>query len=370
VAAKLSNGNYRGRVRDPRTGKQIPIHEVIGGPRSYRTLAERNAARRKARQVLLEPNAHLTVRDWWEEWTTSPAYGTARGRSFETTSKYREGTILFVERYGDRPLRTIDRQIATDWTADLTKLWTVAAIRTMFNDAQRAGKMTDPPFNKLGLAKPSRRGKALPSRQAIDHMHQLASELTPPSFAAYLFTLGWQGIRPGEGDALPWDNVDFDDGPTGTILIDRQWSVSGRRFKPPKHGSVRKLPMVPIVAERLAELPRESEFVFTTLNRRAQRRLHYTPSTRNHHWNRVRAGAGLGNIELYLATRHYFVTYAIEQLGLSVDDIGWYCGHRSAGAKIVRDHYLHPDDDARRARIAARLVEITHPSGRGVRSVG
>jgi hypothetical protein len=31
-----------------------------------------------------------------------------------------------------------------------------------------------------------------------------------------------------------------------------------------------------------------------------------TPSARNHHWNRIRAAAGLGNTTLYLATRHCF----------------------------------------------------------------
>jgi hypothetical protein len=35
---------------------------------------------------------------------------------------------------------------------------------------------------------------------------------------------------------------------------------------------------------------------------------------------RVRAGRGA----LCLATRHFFVTYAIETLDLSVEDIGWY----------------------------------------------
>ncbi len=77
---------------------------------------------------------------------------------------------------------------------------------------------------------------------------------------------------------------------------------------------------------------------------------------------RVRCTLGLGDMELYIATRHLFVTYAIEQLDLSVDDIGWYCGHRSAGGRIVRDHYLHPDDQARRERIAEKfkLIEQVH----------
>jgi hypothetical protein len=76
----------------------------------------------------------------------------------------------------------------------------------------------------------------------------------------------------------------------------------------------------------------------------------------------------LGDVELYLATRHFFVTYALEQLGASVEDIGWYCGHRGCGGRIVRDHYLHPDDDHRRERIAAKLKLIEHDTGQ--RSLG
>jgi hypothetical protein len=53
------------------------------------------------------------------------------------------------------------------------------------------------------------------------------------------------------------------------------------------------------VRERLLTLPRESEWVFTTL-----RGHHYTPSTRAHHWNRVRCAVGIGDTSLYLASRH------------------------------------------------------------------
>ena len=140
-------------------------------------------------------------------------------------------------------------------------------------------------------------------------------------------------------------------------------SAKGKRFKEPKHGSTRKLPLIPVVRERLLALPRESEYVFTTLNRSRTRRAHYTPSTRSPHWDRVRCAAGIGNVELYLATRHFFVTYAVEQLDLSPEDIGWYCGHRGQGARILRDHYLHPDDDARRERIRERFQLVEHDTG-------
>jgi hypothetical protein len=66
---------------------------------------------------------------------------------------------------------------------------------------------------------------------------------------------------------------------------------------------------------------------------------------------------------VYLATWYFSVTYAIETLDLSVEDIGWYCGHRGQGGRIVLDHYLHPDDDARRERIRVKLELIEHDTG-------
>lgn len=37
----------------------------------------------------------------------------------------------------------------------------------------------------------------------------LADELTPPSFAAFLHVAVYEGMRPGELDALRWDRIDL-----------------------------------------------------------------------------------------------------------------------------------------------------------------
>jgi hypothetical protein len=84
-------------------------------------------------------------------WTSSAVYGKGRGRSPETVAHNRERTSAFVERYGDRPLRRIDCAVALEWLDDGTRVWSVPALRAMFNDAEHAGKMTGAPFNRLGL---------------------------------------------------------------------------------------------------------------------------------------------------------------------------------------------------------------------------
>jgi hypothetical protein len=91
------------------------------------------------------------------------------------------------------------------------------------------------------------------------------------------------------------------------------------------------------VRERLLALPRESEYVFTTL-----RHSHYRPSSRSWHWNRVRCAAGLGKVDLYTSTRHYFGWYAWNVLELDPRDIALHFGHQDGG-ELVRKLYGHPD---------------------------
>jgi len=126
---------------------------------------------------------------------------------------------------------------------------------------------------------------------------------------------------------------------------DEQWNVKSRMFTAPKAHHVRTIAMTERAMRRLLSLPRESEFTFTTL-----RGSHYRPSSRAHHWNRVRAAAGLGNVELYTVTRHYFGWYAFNVLGLPDHVIALHLGHRDGG-KLVRMLYGHPD-----ARIARERV--------------
>jgi hypothetical protein len=98
------------------------------------------------------------------------------------------------------------------------------------------------------------------------------------------------------------------------------------------------------VLERLEALPRESQWCFTTL-----RGGHYTPSSRCFHWNRVRCAAGLGNVPLYLATRHYFGWYALNVLELPPHVIALQLGHEDGGG-LVRELYGHPDAAIARER--------------------
>jgi integrase len=149
-------------------------------------------------------------------------------------------------------------------------------------------------------------------------------------------------MRPGELDALRWSKIDFQ---AETILVDEKWCPKTKTINAPKHHHIRTIALTEPAHERMLRLPRENDFAFTTLNS-----THYKPTSRIYRWNRVRAAAGYGNVDLYTVTRHFFGWYALNILGLPDHVIAAQLGHRDGG-KLVRTTYGHPD-----ARIARERV--------------
>ena len=153
-----------------------------------------------------------------------------------------------------------------------------------------------------------------------------------------------EGPRPSELDALRWERIRWKD---GEVDIVEQWNVKTRTFTEPKHGP-HTIALVARGRDVLLRMKRDnanSAFVFTTL-----RGSHYTPTSRTHHWNRVRAAAGLGSTSLYLATRHYWGWYALNVLELEPHVIAEQLGHRDGG-KLVVQLYGHPDEARARRKI-------------------
>lgn len=352
MPTKLPSGNWRPRVRHPRTGRHVNPATVIGGPPSYDTEAQARRAEDEARQLLRSnARAGVTVAEFAAEWTSDPLWL----RPAESTNLHNaERTARFVARYGHLPMRAVDDEIVRAYRRAGPNDGTIPALRAMFNDAARAdaGRLVaSNPFANLRLRQSrGRRDVQPPSEAEAARMVALADELCPPSFAAYLDVAIHEGARPGELDALRWDDVDLTPG-AETIRIERQWNVKVRRFTLPKHGVTRAVAMTPAARERLLALPRESEWVFTTL-----RGNHYTPSTRSHHWNRVRCAAGLGNVDLYTATRHHFAWYAWNLLGLDPADIAQHFGHQDGG-ELVRRLYGHFDQARARDRVREAFAD-------------
>lgn len=343
MANQLPSGKWRGRTRDPRTGKQVAPHVVIGGPKTYATKREAERAEDAARDALTDAAIRgATVAEFWAEWTTDPLWQ----RASESTNVHnRERTKGFALAYGDRPMRAIGASVVAEWLKGGRNTGTVPALRDMFNDARRpqAGMLIDVnPFASLGLKQSKGRREVQPPSQAVvARMLAVADDLTPPSYAAWLYTACWSAARPGELDALKWSDLDLGG---ETIRLERQWNAKLGKLTEPKHGSSRTIALTDGVRDRLATLPRESQWVFTTL-----RGNHYTSSTRNFHWNRVRCATGIGNTSLYLATRHFYGWYALNVLDLPPHVIALHLGHTDGG-RLVRELYGHPDAAIARER--------------------
>ena len=176
-------------------------------------------------------------------------------------------------------MRAIDALVVAEWLKGGRNLGTVHNLRAMFNDARRvqAGMLIDVnPFANLGLKRSKGRKRIQPPAQGeVARLIGAADDLTPPSFAAYLFTACYSA--PGELDALRWVDLDFTPG-AEAIRIERQWNVKARKVTDPKPGSKGVVAMVEPLRDRLLDLPRESEMGLYDAARPSLRPIHSRPS--------------------------------------------------------------------------------------------
>lgn len=362
TVTKLPSGRWRAQCWS--NGKWLPVADVIGGQRSFRTKTEAKQAKTKAQERLGQgANLTVTVKSFRERWITDPLFA----RPKESTNLHNsERTKAFGDEYGEMPIGHVGDLTVSEYLRGGKRNATVPALRAMFNDARskEAGRLIrENPFAGLRISRGhGNKHKQPPSVEQLAGMLAFAREHTPPSFADYLEAGCLTAIRPSELDALAPGQIDFE---AREINVSVQWSAKVRKFTDPKYGPY----TVALVedAERLFRpiAERGQRFMFETL-----RGTHYTPSSRTHHWNRVRAGAGLADLTLYLATRHYFGWYAVNVLGLDPAIVAEQFGHRDGG-KLIEELYGHPDKRIRRDKIreafkgASKVVPLRPNEGTG-----
>ncbi len=347
---RTSSGKYRAQVHVPGKGN-VSVGKLLGGSSSFDTRREAKIAHAAAYKLVgveeMEKRV-WTVGRWHETWTTDPLY---QRPATSTNIHNRERTRKFAKQYEKLPLKLVDDQLVAQWLAGGNHNGSVPALRAMFGDATsaKAGRLIDRnPFAKLGLKqKRGNKDRTPPSLEKAYELIAKAHEVATPHFAAYLEVACWSAMRPGEMDALRWESVDFD---RDEILVKEQWNVKSREFTPPKHGNVHTITMTPNARKALLAIPKtthsdRSPFVFLSAMGN-----HFTPSTRSHHWNRVRASVGLANVSLYMATRHFIATYMLNVLDLEPHVIASQLGHRDQGELVVQ-LYGHPSETRNRAKI-------------------
>ena len=149
-------------------------------------------------------------------------------------------------------------------------------------------------------------------------------------------------MRPGELDALRWEQIDFQ---AGTILVDRQWCAKVARVHAAeaRHRAHDR-------AHRARTRAAAGAAAGVGVRVHDAARLALPALLAFHHWNRVRCTAGLGHVDLYTATRHYFGWYALNVLELQPHVIALHFGHQDGG-ELVRKNYGHPDARLSRERV-------------------
>jgi integrase len=349
---KLPSGRWRAQAWDGHANTKVTAAAYLA-PAEKAKLGERKGTfptEAKARTAVgiaatrIEERRHsgVTVAQWRERWLTDPLWARP---SASTNLNYAERTMRFVERYGPLNLNDVDDAIVSAWIAGGQNRSTVQVLRTMFNDAMsaEAGRLVRVnPFAGLRLSRSrGNKDKQPPTVEQMAALISLARELTTPSFADYLEFAGLTAMRPGEMDGLGWDEIDAEG---SEVDVRRQWNAKAQRFTTPKYGCHR----VSLVSDAHAVLERAAAYrrggvpwVFPT-----ERGHHFTPSSRNHHWNRVRAAAGLGDMTLYLATRHFCAWRLYVVLGLPKEVVAAQLGHKDGG-KLIEELYGHPDTGLR-----------------------
>lgn len=352
---KMANGRLRVQVYDPATRRMVSAARVLGLPRSEAAFPATRAGRRDAQDVETRAiNAlagHVvTVAQFRTRWLTDPIFHDRwrDGAAGPTAIHNAERTRQFATQHADIPLSRIDDQIVAGWVAGGRQRATVPALRAMFNAAAspRAGRLVDHnPFAALGLSNGhGNKRRRPPSIEQLEQLVQLAWDLTTPSFAAWLEFAAVTGARPGEIDALTPQAIDL---ANHEVHITQQWNAKVGRLTEPKYGAytLALTSRAETVLDRMPRVAGHDKWLFST-----DRGHHFSPSTRTHHWNRVRCAAGTPNLTLYLATRHFFGWYALNIAGLAPHVIATQLGHQDGG-KLVRELYGHPDEHINRTLI-------------------
>lgn len=333
--SKLPSGRYRVQVYDPSVGRKVSAAQLLGQPAgSYRLLSEARVAERRALEQITGPRSAVTVGEFRELWLAAPVFQTPKRSSMIRRA---EATKQFAAEHGSMPLAAVGDLVVARWLqGGPSRPGTVPGLRAMWNAAGSAegGRLVARnPWAGLGLERSrGNRDTPVPAPEMIARLIAVAATKSP-GLAAWLAVGAHVGMRPGELDALRWQDVDRE---TQTIRVCRQFSAATRTFTLPKNGRERDAPLTAPAATAISRLPCESEFVFVSA-----RGHHFTASTRAYHWNAVRTAAEYTGT-IYMAGRHYAGWYMTNVLELPSEDVAIALGHTDGG-DLVRRLYGHRD---------------------------
>jgi integrase len=362
----------RGIYRQP-NGK-LAVCARRAGRLHFRTCGRDLGAARRAREELISaleasrvpasPRLRLdTVASRWSaRFEAMVAAGERHRRTYEAHRFHLDHDIL--PRLGHRRVGSLGVEDVADLIGELraagrspkTTANALATLQSVLRFARRRGWITADPVELLEpqeRPRPPRR----PHRRVLGRA-EVARLLDCCPLAGRLLveTALYSGLRISELLGLVWADVDF---ATGLIQVRAQLSRAhrgepARRIPPKTPASVREIPLLPQLADRLIAHRRETPFasatdwVFATSRgtpygvRNVARRV----------LTKAADDAGLNDGEgpglRFHDLRHTFASHLIVDLGLDVAQVSRILGH--ASITITLDVYTHLFDDARHAQ--------------------
>ena len=326
--------------------------------RTFPTLAAARAWRADAevalrRRTLRAPQP-TTVREAGEAWLAGAKEGTIRTRSGH---RYKPSALLRYEmalrqqvfpELGARRLSDLQRldlqdladRLLAEGLAPGSVRNALMPLRTILRRAVTRGDLA---VNaSTGLELPASQGRreriATPAEAA-----KLLEALPPPDQALWATAL-YTGLRRGELQALPWEDVDLT---AGLLRVERAFDDKARVYVEPKSAAGRRsVPIPSDLRKRLREhrlaTGRSSGLVFGTTAERP-----FTPSTVTRRARTAWKKAGLAPLGFHEA-RHTFASFAIAA-GVNAKALSTYMGHASVTITYDRYGHLMPGNEAQAA---------------------
>lgn len=198
-----------------------------------------------------------TVADAAAEWLRWAEHDRACTPS--TLSEYRYNAARITRDLGDTRLEDVTPELLERWKAalDVSNRTVAKYLIVMHGIFRRAMKVWGLPRNPVAdVERPRVRVSDAIDAFSPEEVHALIRAAASKQDACLYLTAAFTGLRLGELLALRWGDVDF---ARQAILVRRSYSAHGG-IGTPKSGKVRSIPMVPDVAQALAELGHREQF--------------------------------------------------------------------------------------------------------------
>lgn len=255
---------------------------------------------------------------------------------------YRERVATLVKHFGSRRLGGINRVEAREWALENRSAH--GPVCTMYADAMRDGLISENPFANMRLQQSrGRRDLEVLGEEKVSEAVQRSEQKFGPSFAAFVATAAYVGMRPGELYALKWDAVDFEQ---SEISVTASYSSKSGATTRPKNHQHRRVVLFPEARNALLKVPHEDEHIFLTLKgkRLTGRTLHF-------YWDPIRTAIGHPGMSFY-ELRHFCAARLLNTLGHEAEDVAYQLGHTDGGV-LIRKLYGHPSESLARERLKA-----------------